>query len=945
MTNKSTSGGAILEQRQLEHWTIELAAAQRIARMGFWRWDISTNGFAWSEELYRLVHLDPITFDVTLERTISLVHPEDRSSTQAILQASSTTGSEQEHEYRIVLNDGNVRHFWTNTQPICNDEGEVTEVRGICQDITDRVAAEAALRESEDHYRHAVELSPHIPWTADPAGNLLEVGPRWLDLMGMREQETLGEGWVRAVHPEDIDATIADWKRHLATGEPIDVEYRLRLVNGSYNWMRGRAAARRGVSGEIVRWYGTVEDIHTHKLAQLDLRESDQFSRSILRTSPDCIEVLDLEGHLLFMNEPGIRMREIEDFSAVIGKPWTGIWPEQEASTIRRAVGIAKSGAVAHFEGVCPTAAGTQKYWHVSLSIISNGEGEPSHLLAVSRDISEAKASADEVRAAHARLHAVLESTTDNVVIFDREWRLTYLNRNAQKAANYDPDQSKVLWEEYPELVFSDLHFELHRAVKQQTPVKFESFLLGLGAWFEVNAYPSNDGVTVFFRNITEARKAREEIVYLAHYDALTGLANRTMFNKQLQKAFVTADGAEISVLVLDLDGFKEINGRLGHALGDALLQDIAQRFDAQCSTSGLLARLGGGEFAIIHVATPRSGSPTELAERLATTLRGLQKIDGNRVEVGVNIGIATERRVGQEAGELLKKAYIATHQAKLHGRSACRVYEQSMEDELRARHWIKQELAEAIENGHLELQYQPLVDLRTGSITSFEALLRWRHPARGLISPADFIPIAEESGLIVPIGEWALRQACLDIKTLSDDVSVAVNLSPVQFRHGNLPLSVARALAESGLPSSRLEVEITETVLLHDTKQNSELLHSLRDLGISIALDDFGTGFSSLSYLRNFTFDKIKIDRSFVGDIGLSGHSEAIIRAVTGMAHALGLKVTAEGVETSAQHRWLADEGCDEVQGYLFSKPVPLQRAQHLVQTAESTAQWTLST
>ena len=937
MTLTSPSDASLSEQKRLQPWTIELTAAQRIAKMGFWRWDVRSNGFVWSEELYRLLNIDPATFDVTLERTLALVHPEDRSKTRAILKAGSTIGSEQEHEYRIVLEDGEVRHFWTNTQPIRANNGEVIEVRGICQDITDRVTAEAALRESEDHYRHTVELNPHIPWTADPAGNILEVGPRWLDLMGMTLQETLGEGWARALHPDDIEPTLTDWKRHLASGEPIDIEYRLRLVDGSYNWMRVRAAARRGKNGEIVRWYGTAEDIHSRKVAQVALRESDEFSKSILRASPDCIEVLDPGGRVVFMNEPGLRMREIEDFSEVEGRLWIETWPKQEATNIRKAIKIARSGAIAHFEGVSPTSTGTEKCWHVSVSVISDGEGEPANLLAVSRDITEARASADEIKAAHNLLRAVLESTTDNVVIFDRDWRVSYFNRNAQDAVNYGPTQeSRVLWEDYPELVFSDLHYELHRAVKQQTPIKFESFLLGLGAWFEVNAYPSNEGVAVFFRDITEARKAREEIAYLAHYDALTGLANRVMFDKQLAKAFSTADGAKIAVLVLDLDGIKEVNGTLGHAAGDALLQNIAQRFDYQCATSGLLARLGGGEFAIIHVATPRSGSPTELAERLTESLRELKKFSGHRVDVGVSIGIATERRVGKEPGDLLKKAYIATHQAKLRGRSAYRVYEQSMEDELRARHWVKQDLSEAVENGDLELHYQPLVDLRTGKIASFEALLRWRHPVRGLISPADFIPIAEESGLIVLIGDWALRQACLDAKAFTDDVSVAVNLSPVQFSHGNLPLSVTRALAESGLSSSRLEVEITETVLLQETKQNIELLHSLRGLGLNIALDDFGTGFSSLSYLRNFRFDKIKIDRSFVGDIGLSGHSEAIIRAITGMARALGLKVTAEGVETSAQKRWLSKEGCDEGQGYLFSKPVPLQQASQLLQTAE---------
>ncbi len=437
---------------------------------------------------------------------------------------------------------------------------------------------------------------------------------------------------------------------------------------------------------------------------------------------------------------------------------------------------------------------------------------------------------------------------------------------------------------------------------------------------------PTPDGGYIAtFEDITERLVAEERIKHLAHHDGLTDLPNRVAFYERIGSALSHLRRSEsIAVLSLDLDHFKAVNDTLGHPVGDLLLQAAAERMRSCVRGEDLVARLGGDEFAIVQVPSEQPLDITALATRLIEVIGAPYDLDGHQVVVGVSVGIALAERRSDEPDVLMKNADLALYRAKADGGGVYRFFEIAMDARMQARRALELDLRKAIVNGEFELYYQPIVNVKTDQITSFEALIRWHHPERGMVAPLDFIPVAEETGLIVAIGEWVLRQACNEAASWPEDVTVAVNLSPAQFKSKNLVPMVISALATSGLPASRLELEITEMVLVQESGGAFEILHQLRDLGIRIVMDDFGTGYSSLGYLRSFPFDKIKIDQSFIRDLPSQKDSVAIVRAVVGLSSSLGITTTAEGVETKEQLASVTAEGCNEVQGYLYSWPKP---------------------
>ncbi|NGM32442.1 EAL domain-containing protein [Methylobacterium sp. DB0501] len=438
--------------------------------------------------------------------------------------------------------------------------------------------------------------------------------------------------------------------------------------------------------------------------------------------------------------------------------------------------------------------------------------------------------------------------------------------------------------------------------------------------------------------DVTEQRRAERRIAHMAHHDALTGLPNRVLFHRRLAEA--TAAGAPVGLLCLDLDHFKLVNDTLGHPAGDALLRQVAERLRACLPAEGLVARLGGDEFAILCPAgRAEDRELVALADRIITALCRAFALAGQDVTVGVSIGIALAPEHGDDPDGLLRKADTALYAAKADGRRTRRVFEPAMDAALQSRRALERDLRAAIAAEALEVHYQPLVAADSLAVTGCEALLRWRHPERGFVSPAEFIPVAEETGMIAALGEWVLARACREAAGWPAGLRVAVNLSPAQFRTPDLVGTVARALAESGLDPARLELEITEQVMLEETVSNVAVLHRLRSLGLRIAIDDFGTGYASLSYLQAFPFDKIKIDRSFTAALGREATAVAIVQAVIGLGAGLGITTLAEGVETEDQLAFLRRSGCAEVQGFLFSRPVPAAELHRLL--AAGAAPW----
>ncbi|WP_314962758.1 EAL domain-containing protein [Bradyrhizobium cosmicum] len=425
--------------------------------------------------------------------------------------------------------------------------------------------------------------------------------------------------------------------------------------------------------------------------------------------------------------------------------------------------------------------------------------------------------------------------------------------------------------------------------------------------------------------DVTERRRADDKIAHMAHYDALTDLPNRTLFREQIERELAkVADGEQFALLYIDVDEFKGINDSLGHHVGDELLKAIATRLRGCLKKSDLIARLGGDEFAVIQTGIQSSADVLSFVTRIYEAIRQPYHCLGHQLSTDASIGIALAPQDGTDLDQLIKHADLAMYGAKAEGRRTHRFFEPAMDASARARLTLEQDLRQALVNGGFEIHYQPLVDLRTNDVSGCEALLRWRHPERGWVSPAEFIPIAEDTGLINELGDWVLRMACNEAATWPAHVRIAVNVSPVQLKCDTLALRIASALAASGLAPSRLELEITEAVLIRDDEAALSILHQLRSIGVRIALDDFGTGYSSLSYLKRFPFDKIKIDRCFVADIAETSGAPVIVQAVVNIAAASSMTTVAEGVETEAQREMLRALGCTEMQGYLFSKPKP---------------------
>ena len=541
-----------------------------------------------------------------------------------------------------------------------------------------------------------------------------------------------------------------------------------------------------------------------------------------------------------------------------------------------------------------------------------------------------------ELKQLNRRIDVALNNMTHGLCMFDAEQKLIVCNKTYVQM--YDLPQELA----QPGVVLQAI--ENHRAsvgnnaianpeqvaafTTAQAALQASAFAQELmdGRIIAISQRPmSGGGWVAVHEDITERRRAEAKIAHLARHDMLTNLPNRVLFREHLENAFRGAQlGRGCAVHCLDLDHFKTVNDTLGHPIGDDLLKIVASRLVEALPATDFVARIGGDEFAIIQTAVERPEQCSQLASRIVDVVGKPYDIDGRHIVIGTSIGIAVAPNDGANPDQLLKNADMALYLAKGDGRGVHRFFEREMDKRLQARRSLELDLRKALENGEFELYYQPIITLETEKVNAFEALIRWNHPQRGQISPAQFIPLAEETGLILPLGEWVLRTACSQAVKWPEPLGVAVNLSATQFKGRNIVQLAMNALASTGLAPNRLDLEITESVLLQDEANTLAVLHQLRDIGIRISLDDFGTGYSSLAYLRNFPFDKIKIDRSFVREMLVRQDCRAIVRAVVGLARSLGITTIIEGVEAKDQLDAAKSDGCHEAQGYLFSKPMP---------------------
>jgi diguanylate cyclase (GGDEF)-like protein/PAS domain S-box-containing protein len=589
-------------------------------------------------------------------------------------------------------------------------------------------------------------------------------------------------------------------------------------------------------------------------------------------------------------------------------------------------------------------ASGDRKWLLSTKMPLRNERNEIFGLLGISRDISERVRVQTELRRAQEFLNLVIESMPEAILVKDLlSRRFTLANHGAEQFLEMPRADiiGKRAHEVYPaefaaeiakrdeellqagELFVDEYRFEkpgrnprlvrLHRKV-----VKGES------------GEPQH--LLTIIEDITERKRAEERIIHLAHHDPLTDLPNRARFNEQIAAVLTKAAGSmdRFAVLCIDLDHLKEVNDVFGHAAGDQMLCEIARRL-LDAAGGAFVARLGGDEFVVIAETTDLPTPLSELTDRLLDTAHRDLDVDGVSIRAGISIGVAVFPENGRDATTLLANADAALYRAKAEGRGIARFFKADMDKRQRERHALRHDLDLAIERDELTMFYQPQATM-TREVVGFEALMRWRHPLFGSIPPATFIPIAEESRLIIRLGEWALRDVCREAASWPRPLSVAVNLSPVQFHHVDLPQLVHSILLETGLAANRLELEITEGVLIADSPRALSMLRRLKALGVRIVMDDFGKGYSSLSYLQSFPFDKIKIDRAFVTKVAQNPHAGTIVRAVLGLARGLKLPVLAEGVETEEVFAFLADEACDQVQGYLIGRPLSIASYARLI-------------
>jgi diguanylate cyclase (GGDEF)-like protein len=577
---------------------------------------------------------------------------------------------------------------------------------------------------------------------------------------------------------------------------------------------------------------------------------------------------------------------------------------------------------------------------------VSQSATQDGGSVAVWSDISELKHHEEKLKATNVRLDAALDNMSQGLCLYDSGNRLMVFNRRFCEIFEVPSDRLRpgVTFREVLDLsIAAGAHAGKTAAelIAEQAELVTRNAMgayhqeLSRGRVVAIVHQPMPDGGWVAtYEDVTERRRSEARIAFMARHDALTGLPNRILFGEKIEEAVsgIDRDGG-FAVLCLDLDRFKQVNDTLGHHVGDELLRIVAQRLRYCVQKTDTVARLGGDEFAIVQPKIDRPEAAALTAHQIIEVLSAPYDVAGHRITIGVSIGISVAPGDGATSGKLLKNADVALYRAKAEGRGTWRFFEAEMDARLQARRTLELDLRDALERNEFEVFYQPIYDLNRDRINGFEALVRWRHPTRGLVMPTEFVPLAEEIGLIIPLGAWVLRRACADASSWGPDIALAVNVSAAQFKGLSLIQTVKEALADAGLPPRRLELEITESVLLADNSATLAILHMLRDLGIRIAMDDFGTGYSSLSYLRAFPFDKIKIDQSFVRDVMADGGPGAIVRAIHTLADCLAMRTTAEGVETQEQFIWLREEGCSEAQGYYFSKPVPASEVPGLIE------------
>lgn len=829
----------------------------------------------------------------------------------------------------------------------------------VLLDMGVRHAIDEAVRDSEARHRALAEALPQMILISSVAtGETTYVNRNFEEYHGPIGSSR--EARLTLVHPDDLMSLNRVWGEAQTREVRSEIEVRLRRWDATYRWHKVVVAPIL-LKGNIVSVLGTALDIDESVKARRDLEQTTERLRLTHVAAGAGEYVWDMRTGLVSLSPVSARLHglpvpdDAQDAPVIVSMAQlkTRILAA-DLPRVRRAIKRAEAGQatnITEYRTRTSDAAGGQRWIESHGRAIAEGnEDKPLRFVGLHLDVTDRhraeealRASREHLRISEERLALALNSGGDG--LFD--WNLTtdalWTSRGWLSKLGYDSDESTGSGGFYLSTVHPDdreaVRAQLVAHLKGQIPaVETEYRYLraeGGFVWVLNRArVAARDAAGRALRlvgtliDISRRKEAEMHIAHLAHHDALTDLPNRTLFRQNLDRMLAqTEHGRDhFAVLACDLDGFKTINDTLGHLIGDAVLRIVASRLCAMVRANDTVSRQGGDEFAVILGNIDGEAEACAVCQRIIAAIDEPIQVDGLSIDLTISIGVVLVSGAEVSAKDVLTRADTALYRAKALGRNTYSLFEATAHARTATRNLLALDMKEAIRRGDFFLVYQPVIDIASGAVTSFEALMRWQHPVHGMISPADFIPVAEETGMIVPLGAWALQEACREAQTWPEQVRVGVNVSPVQFR-GGLEEHVKTALVNAAMPAQRLKLEVTESVLMRDADDALACLHRLRALGVRIALDDFGTGYSSLSYLRRFPFDKLKIDRTFIRDIA-DPDAAAIVRAVAGLGERLGMVIVAEGVETEEQLALVRREGCTEVQGFLFSKPLPAEEA-----------------